>query len=100
MDYSLLLGIHDCERAAAEAANRPIEQTSEVSLIFKLEILQPVKFEKLLVELYPTSQCTLSKAANLHMFLNFAGISRRARPHPTGLAPSLDGRVPAYIWGS
>ncbi|PAV65693.1 hypothetical protein WR25_09753 [Diploscapter pachys] len=31
MDYSLLLGIHDCERAAAEAANRPIEQTSEES---------------------------------------------------------------------
>ena len=34
MDYSLLLGIHDCERAAAEAANRPIEQTSEVNLVF------------------------------------------------------------------
>ncbi|UMM21331.1 hypothetical protein L5515_003056 [Caenorhabditis briggsae] len=31
MDYSLLVGIHDCERAAQEAANRPIEQNSEES---------------------------------------------------------------------
>ncbi|CAD6198251.1 unnamed protein product [Caenorhabditis auriculariae] len=31
MDYSLLLGIHDCDRAAAEAASKPLEQTSEES---------------------------------------------------------------------
>ncbi|KAJ1346092.1 hypothetical protein KIN20_000779 [Parelaphostrongylus tenuis] len=31
MDYSLLLGIHDCERAAEEAAKRPQEHVSEES---------------------------------------------------------------------
>ncbi|KHJ87096.1 1-phosphatidylinositol-4-phosphate 5-kinase [Oesophagostomum dentatum] len=31
MDYSLLLGIHDCERAAEEAAKRPVEHVSEES---------------------------------------------------------------------
>ncbi|KAK6026550.1 kinesin motor domain protein [Ostertagia ostertagi] len=31
MDYSLLLGIHDCERAAEELARRPIEHVSEES---------------------------------------------------------------------
>ncbi|VDM64600.1 unnamed protein product [Angiostrongylus costaricensis] len=31
MDYSLLLGVHDCERAAEEAAKRPQEHMSEES---------------------------------------------------------------------
>ncbi|KAK6743938.1 hypothetical protein RB195_010935 [Necator americanus] len=31
MDYSLLLGVHDCERAAEEAAKRPVEHVSEES---------------------------------------------------------------------
>ncbi|CAI4232393.1 unnamed protein product [Auanema sp. JU1783] len=31
MDYSLLLGIHDCEKALVEAANRPAEHVSEES---------------------------------------------------------------------
>ncbi|KAK6043572.1 1-phosphatidylinositol-4-phosphate 5-kinase [Cooperia oncophora] len=31
MDYSLLLGIHDCDRAAEELAKRPVEHVSEES---------------------------------------------------------------------